>query len=550
MWRRAFARLALAQACAGLCLAGQQRPAVYGPQVVTFFSEVDGTDQPYALYVPPSFDPQTRYPLVISLHGADSTHRLNLRRVFGLGNRRTESDFEAATRPFPQFPNVDFIVAAPLARGTMGYQGIAEKDVYDVLADVKSRFPIDEDRIYLTGLDMGGGGALRLALTRPSLWAAVAALCPDIPPGIDELAPNAWGLPVLLAHGSLDPLIPPASIRSWGDRLQAAGARLEHIEFPHLKHNVWDQVYRGGAIFRWFARQRRQRWPERVRLVARSYAYRSSYWVEIDALRTGELASIDAQFTAPNAIVVRTAAVDGFSLRLAGHPLYEARRPVIVEADGEKLKAPAGDPLSFRKVDGHWRTERYVHPEGAKQPGSEGPIARAVERRHLYVYGTADSPDEEEQRRRVRQAERAADWSTPERRLLLSLPVVPDSAVTEADARSADLVLFGARATNSVIARLADHLPLELNPSAADYGLVFIAPHAGRYLLVNSGLPWWTGAAPAFSTPAQVLQTFSDYVLFKGSLSKILVQGCFDANWRVPVGDVEKLKATGVVKIR
>ena len=54
----------------------------------------------------------------------------------------------------------------------MGYQGIAEKDVYDVLADVKARFSVDEDRVYLTGLDMGGGGALWLGLTRPDIWAA------------------------------------------------------------------------------------------------------------------------------------------------------------------------------------------------------------------------------------------------------------------------------------------------------------------------------------------------------------------------------------------
>src|SRR5690242_7818057 len=102
-----------------------------GPQVLTFFSDVDDTEQPYGLYLPRNFDPAKKYPLVISLHGAGSNHRLNLRRVFGKSNQSGETDVEA-TRYFPEWRDVDYIVASPFARGTMGYQGVAEKDVYDV----------------------------------------------------------------------------------------------------------------------------------------------------------------------------------------------------------------------------------------------------------------------------------------------------------------------------------------------------------------------------------------------------------------------------------
>ena len=143
---------------AAVALAGQSYPP--GPQVQVFTSDVDGTAQPYALYVPRNVDASRRYPLVVSLHSEGSNHRLDLRRVFGRGNLFRQTDAEAGNGPFPPFPNVDFFVVSPLARGSMGYQGIAEKDVYDVLDQVKTRFPIDEDRIYLTGASMGGGGAL------------------------------------------------------------------------------------------------------------------------------------------------------------------------------------------------------------------------------------------------------------------------------------------------------------------------------------------------------------------------------------------------------
>jgi predicted peptidase len=54
-----------------------------GPQVVTFYSDIDDTEQPYGLYIPKNYDEKKKYPLVIMLHGAGSNHRLGLRRVFG-----------------------------------------------------------------------------------------------------------------------------------------------------------------------------------------------------------------------------------------------------------------------------------------------------------------------------------------------------------------------------------------------------------------------------------------------------------------------------------
>ncbi|MEY3422583.1 MAG: hypothetical protein RIR48_2903, partial [Bacteroidota bacterium] len=122
-----------------------------GPQVVSFHSTVDDTEQPYGLYLPPKYTPKKKYPLVVMLHGAGSNHRLSLRRVFGESNRPGENDVEASLY-FPKWKDVDMIVISPYARGTMGYQGVAEKDVWDAITDVKKRFSIDEDRTYLTGL--------------------------------------------------------------------------------------------------------------------------------------------------------------------------------------------------------------------------------------------------------------------------------------------------------------------------------------------------------------------------------------------------------------
>lgn len=494
-------------------------------QVLTFFSGVDNSDQPYALYLPQHFDPARQYPLVLSLHGASSDHRLNLRQVLGRDVR-----------------DVDFIVAAPLARGTMGYRLLAETDVYDLLADLERRFPIDPDRVYLTGLSLGGGGALWLALTRPDVWAAVAAVCPEPPPGTEAFAPNALGLPIHLFHGELDDSVPVAVSRQWQKRLLNLGSEVEYVEYPGVHHNAWDLAYKNAALFDWFAKFKRNRFPERVRFTSDRYQYASAYWVRLDGLTPGTRASIDARFTGPNRIEAATAALDGFTLRLEGHPSFTAARSleVIVDGAAHRLLHPR-DAVSFRKAGAEWIAAAYQPAPGEKRPGLEGPIGAAFSAHHTYVYGAGAEEI----------ARRAADWSLPGQPLQLHLPVVPDR-----EAPAGNLVLFGNRDTNRLIARFAPRLPLELNPGAADYGLLFVVPIDNRYVVVNSGLPFWTGAADIsrfaesyIGVIPAILDSFPDYVLFRGSLAHVVAQGRFGRDWKLPPGEAEKLKATGAVQI-
>jgi len=522
-----------------------------GAQILSFLSSVDDSEQPYALYVPPGFDPARKYPLVVSLHSEDSTQRLNMRQLFGITQRYGEAD-PPDMRYFPVAHPVDFLVACPSARGSMGYQGVAEQDVYDTLADVERRFPVDEDRVYLTGISMGGGGALWLALTRPDVWAATAPLCPLAPPGTWERAENASNLAVRLFQGELDPVAAPATTRAWQRRFLDAGVPAGYLEYPGVRHNVWDFAYRNNALFDWFAPLHRNPFPERVRFVTHSYRYSRAYWLAIDGLTPGAPASIDAVWTSRTALKVDTAGIDGFTVTMS----KPATAPISVLIDGTALRVRPAARLSFTRASGQWRAGRFA-PTG-KRPGLEGPIWQAVASRHIYVYGTRGDPTAEELERRRQIAETAAEWSTPRNRLALKLPVKADTAITPADLESADLVLFGTTATNSIIVRFADRLPLSLNPGAADYGLLFIAPIGKHYALVNSGLPWWTGADEArptigssFSPPQfRLLENFGDYILFKGSLAGVVAEGRFDRNWKLPTDEAAKVAAAGTVAIQ
>jgi enterochelin esterase-like enzyme len=515
-----------------------------GAQVLTFHSGVDNSEQPYAIYVPRALEAGKRYPLVMSLHGEESNHRINLRQVFGMAIRSGEAD-PSDLRLISSVRDAGFIVASPLARGTMGYDGIAERDVYDVVADVERRYPVDEDRVYLTGVSMGGAGVLRLALTRPDVWAAAAVVCPIAAPAVEELAGNALDLPIRLFHGDQDPFSPVEVSRAWQRRLVDAGVAADYTEYPGLRHNAWDVAYRNGAIFSWFEPLRRRRMPEHVKLTTRSYEYASAYWLRIDGLTPGTLTMADARRSGTE-VVVATKNVDAFTLLLD-------RPPSVVTIDGETVRArpPAA---SFVRTAGKWRAGKFSAQ--GKHAGAEGPIAAAVHGRQIYVYGSAGAATAEELESRRKVAEFAASWATARSRLTLALPVKADTAVTQDDLANSDLILFGTRETNALIARLAPRLPMTLAPGAADYGLLFVAPVGAHYALVSSGLPWWTGADEAarggsllVPQPYRLLDTFGDYILFKGSLANVVAEGRFDRNWKVTPEALAKMQATGTVTV-
>ncbi len=534
---------------------GQKLPV--GPQVTTFYSDADDTEQPYGLYLPKNFDSNKKYPLVMMLHGAGSNHRLALKRVFGKSNEAGETDVEAS-RYFQNWSDVDYIVAAPLARGTMGYQGLTEKDVMDVLADVRKRFNIDEDRTYLTGLSMGGGGTLWIGLTHPDIWAAVAPVCPAPPPGTDELAANGLNIPFHFFHGDKDQAVPVAVSRDWTKKLKELGAQVEYVEYPGVNHNSWENAYKDGFIFDWFSKYKRNAYPNEVRFNTRNYQHSKAYWVSLDQLTPGTLATFVAQFTAPNTIDVTTSALGAFTLTLTHHPQYKPGQPLTVTIDGKKIKVTPSDQLSFRQEAGKWLNVKYEAAANAKKRGAEGPIAASFASRHVYVYGTSGNPDEEELKKRRELAEQAAAWSAYRGaflgRLMFFPRVVSDKEIRPSDIESSNLILFGTKDTNLLIEKYSSQLPLELNPLAtAGYGLFYTFPLNGHYVTINSGLPWWTVSKPQgfYSSPQLMLGGFTkDFVLYKEYSDTKVAEGHFDQNWNTSEADKKGLAASGVVTVK
>jgi predicted peptidase len=260
--------------------------SVPGPRVAGYHSTVD--DRAALCPHLPNPSPDKQYPLVIALHEEESNHIFQLKR--SSASPPASANPTAGSPCEHSVPATSISAACPFARGTMGHQESPNR-MSAILADVKRRFPIDEDRIYLTGSGMGGGGAHWLALTRPGEWAAVAAICPDTIPGSEELVPNALNLPIRLFQGELDPLVPVESTRAWHRRLLNAGVRVEYIEYPGVRHNAWDFAYKNAAIFAWFSQFRRNPAPTHIRFTE---AYLQSRLPPHRWVSAGTIGRIDA----------------------------------------------------------------------------------------------------------------------------------------------------------------------------------------------------------------------------------------------------------------
>ena len=142
----------------------------------------------------------------------------------------------------------------------------------EALLEVVREHPVDLDRIYLTGLSMGGYGAFELALRYPDWFAALAPVCGG---GDERLAARLAGLPISIWHGDADRAVPVARSERWAEALTALGETPDVHILPGVGHDAWNHAYAPGGCLPWLFAQRRdpdRRLTSAARLLARALA--------------------------------------------------------------------------------------------------------------------------------------------------------------------------------------------------------------------------------------------------------------------------------------
>ena len=540
-----------------------------GLLVKAYRSDFDDTLQPYGLYVPRDYDPKKAWPLLVSLHGATSNHLLNRRRVFGLGNRPGESDYEAIRNEDVVFPEVGFIVLTPYGRGEVAtYNGIAEEDVLRAMDDVKRAYNVDENRVYLTGLSMGGGGTWHLGLRYPDRFAAIAPVCAvgdlslmtfaqaikgdgltllDLT-GPTAIAENASNQHVFIFHGDADPVVVPEHSRRMANRYRELGwldKSVFYFEQPGVHHFAWDFAYRDTSLFARLAPVRRNPSPNRVVYSTFSPRYNQAYWLRIDRIDKGfRIARIEA-IRGEKGFSVKAHNLSAFTLNLEGARIPRGSA-LEVSVDGTRVfrGVPRGASLSLsRDRSGRWSEKPWTGPAVGPPDHAEATFlggSLAQRDRHVYVYGTAGDAATNVAARKA--AERLADWGPNVR---ARLKVLADSEVTPEVMAARSLVLVGNASQNRVVAGLAKDLPLRQDATGtyagtkrvagkdAGFRLYYRNPRApGRYLFVYGG-----GSAAALDrvlpTPGpRPVPPIADYTVVDED-GKVALEGYFKDDWTI-----------------
>jgi predicted peptidase len=248
--------LALAVGIAGLltlasCATGNPRFLAEGQQARTLHRRVTQTvDARYLLYLPAGFraNGDTEYPLLIFLHGSgEAGEDLGRLKVHG-PPRIVES-----RRDFP------FIVASPQTPASDRGFDYAMLDA--LLDELLERLPVDPDRLYLTGLSLGGEWTYGWASTRPERFAAIAPVCGTWTPVV---ACRLKNVPVWAFHGAEDDVVPLAGDQAMVDAINACGGDGRLTVYPDTGHDAWTRAYADERLYAWLLGHRRTRGETRL----------------------------------------------------------------------------------------------------------------------------------------------------------------------------------------------------------------------------------------------------------------------------------------------
>jgi dienelactone hydrolase len=438
---------------------------------VAWIDPVDESAQFCRVYLPDGYAPDRRWPAVVYLHG---WHPENppLVRWWGMD-----------TRHVPEAERYGVIWIEPHGRGNMDWREAGEEDVRRCLAWAEDRFKVDPDRVYLTGLSMGGAGTWTIAAHNPDHFAAIAPIFggwdyrlvgrdgwndPEatLPverwhqenqsrfTGVESL--NAT--PILVTHGDQDRSVPVEHSRYIVNMLQRWGYDISYEEVPGRGH---EELYARDRIVPWLLSHRRPDPPRVARVRAMGLREASAYWLSVlEWERPLEAIEARAEVLEPGVIRLdtRNAAAVMFtlppSLRGPGPQVRliwngrEQRLTLLRDGVADARLTPAGD--GARK--------------GPFLPGGMSDIFRTP---FLIVHGPGAAE-------RAAAERIAAIWRASQH---LELRMMLDSDYSEGSWNGYSLLLVGGPRENAVTRRMARSLPMQVDARGVTLlGRRFAAP--------------------------------------------------------------------------
>ncbi|KAI9101752.1 phospholipase/Carboxylesterase [Phlyctochytrium arcticum] len=148
-----------------------------------------------------------------------------------------------------------FITVSPQVDLAKGY-GWNTAALDALLSEVQETYRVDPNRIYVTGVSMGGSGTWNQALYSPQKFAAIAPVCGDTDPTRLGLIKK---LPIWVFHGVLDTKVPVTHSEQAVEALKELGSSVKYTPYPRAKHDSWTETYNNPALYKWFLENKKER---------------------------------------------------------------------------------------------------------------------------------------------------------------------------------------------------------------------------------------------------------------------------------------------------
>jgi pimeloyl-ACP methyl ester carboxylesterase len=511
------------------------------------------------LYLPENYTPDREIPLIVFLHGwVPSTSIIDPWIL-------PDSVLDIAG-------DLSCMLLIPYGRRNTDFQGVGEVDVLRSIEEIKALYPVDESRIYLNGVSMGGMGAWTIALRHPGIFAATTPMCGQTDMyrwwgwNKDDMAPfkqwmvewdNPWHIaPSMRAqdffvqHGEFDTLIPVEQSRIMVEKAeeQRDHGCVELYEYKGSSHYIYFQDEPFEKAFKWQLQYRLDPKPNLVAHKTYSLEYGKAFWASIDqfiewgkpaVMRLWGEPEIQKQTLSELDIVCENVA--RINIDIPNSPLADKDEYVVginnerrtVRREGDRLVVDVVDPPS---------PEKSFPP--MKRKGLCGPCEEVFDTSFIVVQGTAGGPEDDlELEEKVTRF--ATEWDT----FADGFPRVKlDTEITPADIAESNLVLFGRPQTNVILGQIYFRLPVRIGDhryevagnqyQGDDLGLVMCYPNPlnpDKYVLIFAGEYW--GEKLDVNHKFDMLPDFIVFTTMaftrEGDTNEHLCAGFFDTNWEL-----------------
>jgi len=216
------------------------------------FNKTQAMQLNYLLFLPKGYEHKSekKWPLILFLHGA--------------GERGTNV-WKVATHGPPKNvtsnPDFPFIIVSPQCPEDEIW---SNDSLLALLDEITGKYRVDESRVYLTGLSMGGYGTWRLGLTHPERFAAIVPICGGgdlitVLLAKGEKARALKTLGVWAFHGGKDPVVPLQESERMIELVRKAGVRDVNLKvYPEAGHDSWTETYKNPELYDWLLRHQRK----------------------------------------------------------------------------------------------------------------------------------------------------------------------------------------------------------------------------------------------------------------------------------------------------